>query len=159
MTTDGRHEHPALPPRQGDTGGDTAAPRSAAPGTGTGVAPVSPAALRPMSPAARAGAAALEAVRELWLHPDRLLYVMWHGKPESMAEHRAYMKSRAWAPPGMDGKPEKAVIGAGLFYHLLIARPLLAAANTLGAAAVRPLRLLCLAVLVVVLFVLLARYL
>lgn len=106
----------------------------------------------------RAGTAALEAVRELWLHPDRLLYVMWHGKPESMAEHRAYMKSRAWVPPGMDGKPGKAVIGAGLFYHLIIGRPLLAVANTVGGAAVRPLRLLCLAVLAVVLFVLLARY-
>jgi hypothetical protein len=107
----------------------------------------------------RAGTGVLEAVRELWLHPDRLLYVMWHGKPESMAEHRAYMKSRAWVPPGMDGGAEKAVTGAGLFYHLLIARPLLAVANTVGAAAVRPLRLLCLAVLVTVLIVLLARYL
>jgi hypothetical protein len=84
---------------------------------------------------------------------------MWHGKPESMAEHRAYMKSRAWVPPGMDGGAEKAVTGAGLFYHLIIARPLLAAANTVAAAAVRPLRLLCLTVLAVVLIVLLARYL
>jgi len=103
----------------------------------------------------RAGNAVAEAARELWLHPDRLLYVMWHGKPESMAEHRAYMKSRAWVPPGMDGKPGKAVTGAGLFYHLIIARPLLAAANTLGAAAVRPLRLLCLVVFIVLLVVLL----
>jgi hypothetical protein len=129
-------------------------------------APVAAGAVIPMRRAERAGAVArrggsaiTEAVRELWLHPDRLLYVMWHGKPESMAEHRAYMKSRAWVPPGMDGKPEKAVIGAGLFYHLIIARPLKAAAKTVDAAADRPLRLLCLAVLAVVLIVLLARYL
>lgn len=106
----------------------------------------------------RAGTGALEAARELWLHPDRLLYVMWHGKPESMAEHRAYMKSRAWVPPGMDGGAEKAVIGAGLFYHLVIARPLKAAAKTVDAAADRPLRLLCLAVLAAALIFLLARY-
>jgi hypothetical protein len=106
----------------------------------------------------RAGSAIAETIRELWLHPDRLLYVMWHGKPESMAEHRAYMKSRAWVPPEMTGGAEKAVIGAGLFYHLLIARPLKAAAKTVDAAADRPLRLLCLAVFVTVLIVLLARY-
>ena len=129
-------------------------------------APVTTGAVIPMRRAERAGAVArrggsavAEAVRELWLHPDRLLYVMWHGKPESMAEHRAYMKSRAWVPPGMDGGAEKAVTGAGLFYHLIIARPLLAVANTVGAAAVRPLRLLCLAAFVIALIVLLARYL
>jgi hypothetical protein len=84
---------------------------------------------------------------------------MWHGKPESLSEHRAYMKSRAWVPPGMDGGAEKAMTGAGLFYHLLIGRPLLAVANTVAAAAVRPLRLLALTVLVITLIVLLARYL
>ena len=62
----------------------------------------------------RGSTATLEAVRELWFREGRLLHVLWHGKPESMAEHRAYMQSRAWVPPGMDGKPEKAVIGAGL---------------------------------------------
>ena len=142
------------------------------PGEGTGAStarePLRPAAVpvparvRPVTVPERAagavrrgGTAAMEAVRELWLHPDRLLYVLWHGKPGSMAEHRAYMKSRAWVPPGMGGGAEKAVIGAGLFYHLIIARPLLAAANTVAAAAVRPLRLLCLAVLVTALIVLL----
>ena len=162
MATDGRHDHPALPARQGDTG----APGSAAPGTSTGVASVPPAAVVPVSPATRtalavkrAGTGAVQAARELWLHPDRLLYVMWHGKPESMAEHRGYMKSRAWVPPGMGGGAEKTVIWAGLFYHLVIARPLKAAAKTVDAAADRPLRLLCLVLLAVVLVFLLARYL
>lgn len=150
-----RQDGNPVTPQGGNSPADSAAP-----------APVTAGAVMPMRRAERAGAvtrragsAVAEAARELWLHPDRLLYVMWHGKPESMAEHRAYMKSRAWVPPGMDGGAEKAVTGAGLFYHLLIARPLLAAANTVAAAAVRPLRLLCLAVLVLVLIVLLARYL
>lgn len=136
------------------------------PADSAATAPVAAGAVMPMRRVERTGAvtrragnAVVRTVRELWLHPDRLLYVMWHGKPESMAEHRAYMKSRAWVPPGMDGKPEKAVIGAGLFYHLIIARPLKAAAKTVDAAADRPLRLLCLAAFVIVLFVLLARYL
>ena len=135
------------------------------PATATATAPVTTGAVMPMRRAERAGAvtrragsAITAAVHELWLHPDRLLYVLWHGKPESMAEHRAYMQSRAWVPPEMTGGPEKAVIGAGLFYHLLIARPLKAAAKTVDAAADRPLRLLCLAVFVTVLIVLLARY-
>lgn len=144
---------------------------SSAPGPGASAAPVPPgtvppsAALVPVTmpertalAVRRAGNAVVRTIRELWLHPDRLLYVMWHGKPESMAEHRAYMKSRAWVPPEMTGGAEKAVIGAGIFYHLLIGRPLLAVANMLGAAAPRPLRLLCLAVFVTVLIVLLARY-
>jgi hypothetical protein len=141
------------PDAEGDSASAPASPASVAP-AGASVAPLS---------VADRGAVVLravaEAARELWLHPDRLLYVMWHGKPESMAEHRAYMKSRAWVPQGMDGGAEKAVTGAGLFYHLVIARPLLAAANTVGAAAVRPLRLLCLAAFVITLIVLLARYL
>jgi hypothetical protein len=157
-----------MDPSTGTEPGTERAPLRPAPvpGASTKAAVPVPAGVRPVTVPERAAGAvkraragALEAVRELWLHPDRLLYVMWHGKPESMAEHRAYMKSRAWVPPGMDGKPEKAVIGAGLFYHLIIARPLKAAAKTVDAAADRPLRLLCLAVLAVVLIVLLARYL
>jgi len=101
----------------------------------------------------------MEAVRELWLHPDRLLYVLWHGKPGSMAEHRAYMKSRAWVPPGLGGGAEKAVIGAGLLYHLIVARPLKAAAKTVDAAADRPLRLLCVAALLLAAFLIASGYL
>ena len=152
------------------TGTGGAAPLPApVPADGTEVGTPVPAAVStpvPLTVAERAGTAARRAadgtanvVRELWLHPDRLLHVMWHGKPESMAEHRAYIKSRAWVPPGMDGKPESAAIGAGLFYHLIVARPLKAAAKSVDAAADRPLRLLGLAVFVTVLIVLLARYL
>ena len=142
------------PDTEGDTQGDT----SAAPVPVS----VSPAGVAPLSVAGHAGVgvrAMAGAVRDLWLRPGRLLYVMWHGKPESMAEHRAYMKSRAWVPPGMDGGAEKAVSIAGIAYHLIIARPLKAAAKTVDAAADRPLRLLCLAAFVLVLIVLLARYL
>ena len=149
-------EQAAQDPHTGGTEGR----HSAAPGTSSatsvppGTVPAS-AALVPLSAASRVGAALARHAADLWLHPDRLLYVMWHGKPESMAEHRAYMKSRAWVPPGMDGGAEKAVTGAGLFYHLLIGRPLLAVANTVGGAAVRPLRLLCLLAFVAALIVLL----
>ena len=107
----------------------------------------------------RSGTAVLNAARELWFHPDRLLYVLWHGKPESMAEHRAYVKSRAWVPPGMGGAAEKAVIGAGLFYHLIIARPLKSVAKTADAAADRPLRFLCLVMLLLAVFLILSGYL
>ena len=146
------------PPRLRSVSPDTEGDTSAAPVSVS----VSPASVAPLSVGghARVGVRALAGVaRELWLAPGRLLYVMWHGKPESMAEHRAYMKSRAWVPPGMGGGAEKAVTIAGIAYHLIIARPLKAAAKTVDAAADRPLRLLCLAVLVLVLIVLLARYL
>jgi hypothetical protein len=103
---------------------------------------------------------------DLWLRPDRLLYVAWHGKPESMAEHRAYMKSRAWVPPGMGGGAEKAVIAAGLAHHLLVARPLKAsmkavkfAAEKVDQAADRALTFYLVAIFVIGLIVLLARYL
>ena len=161
MTMAEQSARPALPPRKGDS----AASGTAAPGTGTGAGPVSPVAVKPVtvperaaSAVKRAGTAALEAARQLWFHPDRLLYVLWHGKPGSMAEHRAYMKSRAWVPPGMSGAAEKAVIGAGLFYHLIIARPLKSVAKTADAAADRPLRFLCLVMLLLAVFLILSGY-
>jgi hypothetical protein len=105
-------------------------------------APVTTGAVMPMRRAERAGAvtrragnAVAEAVRELWLHPDRLLYVAWHGKPESMAGHRAYMKSRAWVPPGMDGGWEATVATIGLIHYLVIARPLKASMKAVKFAA------------------------
>ena len=162
MATTDQSGHPALPPRKGDT----AAPDSAAPGTSAGGASVSPVAVKPLTVPERAaaavrrgGTAVLNAARELWFHPDRLLYVLWHGKPGSMAEHRAYMKSRAWVPPGMSGGPEKAVIIAGLLYHMVIARPLKSVAKTADAAADRPLRFLCLVALLLAVFLILAGYL
>ena len=114
----------------------------------------------------RGGTATLKAVRELWLLPDRFLHVIIHGRAETMAEHRAHIKSRDWVPPGMTGTPEKAVIGAGLCHHLVIARPLKAsmktvkfAAEKVDQAADRPLRLYLTVILIVALIVLLARYL
>jgi hypothetical protein len=106
------------------------------------------------SGAARRAGTAVQAACGLWLHRDRLLHVMWHGKPESMAEHRAYIQSRAWVPPELDGNAEKAVISAGIAYHLIIARPLKAAAKAVDAAAERPLRLLCLIVLILAVLIL-----
>ena len=88
---------------------------------------------------------------QLWLHPDRVLYVLWHGKPGSMAEHRAYVKSRAWVPAELSGKPAAVIAVAGIVYHLIIARPLKAIARTVDAAAERPLRLLGLVVFVLIL--------
>lgn len=88
---------------------------------------------------------------QLWLHPGRVLYVLWHGKPESMAEHRAYVKSRAWVPKELRGHQSGRVITfLGIGYHLLIARPIKAAARTVDAAAERPLRLTMLAAFVTV---------
>ncbi len=110
--------------------------------------------------------ATAEAARELWLYPGRLLHSLARGKAESMKEHLAHVQSRAWVPEGMTGRPEKAAVAAGIFYHLFIAYPVKAAmkavkfaAEKVDEAADRPLRLTCLAVLAVVLFVLLARYL
>ena len=41
-----------------------------------------------------------------------------------MAEHRAYIKSRAWVPPELAGKPAAVIAAAGIVYHLTVARPL-----------------------------------
>lgn len=113
-----------------------------APADGTATAPVTAGAVIPMRRSERAGAvarragnAAAEAARELWLHPDRLVHVIARGKAETMAEHRAYVKSRGWVPAGMDGTPEKAVIIAGLAHYLIVARPLKAAMKAVKFAA------------------------
>jgi hypothetical protein len=43
----------------------------------------------------------------------------WHSSPESLAAHDAYRRSRAWVPPGQQGR----LIGpAGNAYHLTGAR-------------------------------------
>jgi len=115
----------------------------------------------PMTAQERAGVAlrhragvVISAARELWLHPDRLIHSLWHGRPESAAGHFAYMQSRAWVPPEMTGRKAAFVTWAGFAYHVLIAWPLKCAAKLVDASASRPLRLLCLAVPVItVLFV------
>ena len=90
---------------------------------------------------------------QLWLHPGRLGHTLWTGKPGSMAEHREYVKSRAWVPPELDGKPAAFIAGAGIGYHMLIARPLKAACLTVSASADKPLRLAGLVVFLIVLAV------
>jgi hypothetical protein len=105
-----------------------------------------------MRPAERARVTARRvaaAAYELWLHPDRLVHSLWHGRPESVAEHFAYMKSRAWVPEELEGRKASFIAWAGLAYHVLIAWPLVSACKIVHAAAVRPLRFLCLAALVI----------
>jgi hypothetical protein len=84
----------------------------------------------PLTVAERAGTAArrvadsaADVARELWLHPDRLVHSVVHGKPETMREHWAHVQSRSWVPEEMTGRPEKALILAGVLHHLLVAYP------------------------------------
>lgn len=139
----------------------TAGRHSAVLAPGTGAAPVPPgtapdsAALVPLSAASRASAALCRHARGLWLDPGRLLHSLYHGKPGSMAEHMAYLKSAAWVPEEMTGRPREFLAAAGIAYHVLIAWPLKLAAKAIDSAADRPLRLAGLAVLVLALIVLL----
>jgi hypothetical protein len=91
----------------------------------------------------------------LWLDPGRLLHSLWYGKPGSMAEHMAYLKSAAWVPQEMTGKWRAFFVIAGIAYQLIVAWPLMAAAKAVGAAAPYPLAMLGLAVLAIALIVLL----
>ena len=54
---------------------------------------------------------------QLWLHPGRLGHTLYNGKPGSMAEHRTYIKSRAWVPPELDGKAAKVFGVAGVVFY------------------------------------------
>lgn len=113
------------------------------------------AALVPLSAASRASAALRHHARGLWLDPGRLLHSLYHGKPGSMAEHMAYLKSAAWVPEEMTGKPRQFLVIAGIAYHVLIAWPLKLVAKAIDSAADRPLRLIGLIALSAVLIVLL----
>lgn len=157
-----RHDGTPVTPQDGNSPADSAA-----------TAPVTTGAVMPMRRAERAGAvtrragnAVAEAVRELWLHPDRLVHVIIHGKAETMTEHRAYVKSRAWVPKGLDGAWEATVVIVGLAHYLIIAGPLKAsmkavkfAAEKVEQAADRAVVFYLVLVFILVLFVLLARYL
>jgi len=109
----------------------------------------------PLSVAVRVGTSLQHHARGLWLDPGRLLHSLYHGKPGSMAEHLAYLKSAAWVPEEMTGRPRQFLIAAGIAYQLVVAWPLMAAAKALGAAAPYPLVMLGLAVFAVLLIVLL----
>ncbi len=133
---------------------------------GSGETPVAAGAVVPMRASERAGNAvrhwagtAASGAGQLWLHPGRLVHGLYTGKPGSLAEHRAYVKSRAWVPPELDGKAASFIAVAGIVYHLLIARPLKAAALTVSASADRPLRLAGLTAFLTVAFLLLSHYL
>ena len=95
---------------------------------------------------------AVNGAGQLWLHPGRLGHTLYHGKPSSMAEHVAYVKSRAWVPPELDGKLAAFIAGAGIVFYSIAALaqiPLL----ILKAALDRMLRLTGLAVLLIALAV------
>lgn len=139
---EGRHSAAPVPPP---------VPGPVPPGT----APAS-AALVPLSAASRASAALRHHAGELWLHPDRLLHSLYHGKPGSMAEHMAYLKSAAWVPEEMTGKPRTFLAAAGIAYHVIVAWPLKLAAKAIDSAADRPLRLTAFAAFLV-LFIVLAH--
>lgn len=132
-----------------DAQGDTESPRAPV--------SVSPAtsALAPLSVGRRTGTALRHHAAGLWLDPGRLLHSLYHGRPGSMAEHMAYLKSAAWVPEEMTGRPRAFLVIAGIAYHVLIAWPLKLAAKAIDSAADRPLRLAALAVLVILLIVLL----
>ena len=122
---------------------------------GSGEHPVAAGAVVPMQASERAGNAvrrgagtAARIAGRLWLNPGRVGHALWNGKPETMAEHFAHVKSRAWVPPEMTGKPATFIALAGIAYHLLIGCPVKAVARTVDAAAERPLRLLMLAAFV-----------
>jgi hypothetical protein len=105
------------------------------------------------------GGTAATGAGQMWLHPGRLVHGLYTGKPGSLAEHRAYVKSREWVPPELDGKAAAFIAATGIAYHLLIARPLKAGALIVSASADRPLRLAGLVAFLTVAFFLLANYL
>lgn len=143
---------------------DERVPLRAVPGTGDGSAPVPDAGTErstavlapagtpvPVPAIARAGTAIRYHARELWLNPGRLLHSLYHGRPGSMAGHMAYLKSAAWVPEEMTGRPRAFLVVAGIAYHVLIAWPLKLAAKAIDSAADRPLRLAALAAFLVLL--------
>ena len=62
----------------------------------------------------------------------------WHAQPESLAGHDAYRRSRAWIPPGQDGK----ILGpAGGAYHRTLGNAGMTAGYSLAWIFARPMRL------------------
>lgn len=95
-------------------------------GTGPGTAPSPVPAAVPMTVPERAvlagkhwASTAADGAGQLWLHPDRLGHSLYNGKPGSMAEHRAYIKSRRWVPPDLDGKAAKFIAGTGIVFYAI----------------------------------------
>jgi hypothetical protein len=137
--------------------GDVTAPAGSAP------APVTTGAVVPMTLPERGRrtitrwlSTAARIAGQIWPPFGRALYRLWHPEPETMAEHRAYIRSMAWVPPELSGRKSGiAIAAAGIAYHVLIGHPLKAAmravrkaAENTEVAAERPLRLFLLAVFV-----------
>lgn len=88
--------------------------------------------------------------REMAKRPGGPVNALLEAKPESVAEHRAYARSRAWVPPAHSGRfpdsrdrDREAVVGRlGAAYHLLIGTPGVALGNSISGIAARPLRFL-----------------
>ncbi len=115
----------------------------------TGVLPMKPTERTRLAVAHWAGIAA-NGAGQLWFHPGRLGHTLWTGRPGSMAEHRAYIKSREWRPAELeDHRAGSVIVCLGVAYHLMIARPLKTACLIVSAAADRPLRLTGLAVFLI----------
>ena len=140
------------------------------PGTGPGTEPVPvPAAPVPMPVLAQARLAvsrwlstAARIAREFWVPCARFLDRVWHPEPETMAQHRTYIRSRQWVAPGITGKQAAVIAWAGILYHAFVAQPVKYAmkgvvkvALNVEQAADRPLRFLMLTVFVSALIVLL----
>jgi hypothetical protein len=82
----------------------------------------------------------------LWLPFGRALHPLAHPEPETMAQHRAYIRSAAWVPPELAGTPATVIRLAGTAYHVMIGHPLKASmksavkvAQNIDQAAERPL--------------------
>jgi hypothetical protein len=136
-------------------GGDTMAGTAPIPVSvpDAGIVPLSPAERARLTLAGWAGIAG-----RIWAPFARALHSLLHPEPETMAGHRAYIRSRAWVPPELNGKPAAVIAWAGIVYHVLIGHPLIAAmkavrktAENIEVAAVRPLRLFGLAVFIIAL--------
>lgn len=153
MSTD----HGAVPGPETGTGGLASRPAPVpVPSTEDGTAVLAPVGTPvPSSAMARAGTALRYHARELWLDPGRLLHSLYHGRPLSVAGYAAYVKSAAWVPKGMTGKPRTFWTWAGFIYQALIGCPLTLVGKALGAAAPYPLAVIGIAVFAVILIVLL----
>ena len=86
------------------------------PAAGNAVVPLTPAERTRLAVTHWASTAA-NGAGQLWLNPGRLGHTLYAGKPGSLAEHRAYIKSRAWVPPELDGKAAKVIGGAGVVFY------------------------------------------
>jgi hypothetical protein len=145
----------------GTAGGDTAADTQG--DTAPMPLPVPGAEIVPLSLAERirlavsrwAGTAARIAGR-IWAPFGRALHSLLHPEPETMTEHRAYIRSMAWVPEELRGRKSARVIAVlGVIYHVAIGHPLKAsmkavvkAAQNIDQAAERPQRIFMFAVFV-----------